>query len=298
MKKISRLPLLFSLSLVVLFTTNQFALAKAYFSTLKEMVEKSDSIAIANLGPVKEINDKGKTFDYSKEVQATVLETFKGSLPKQIVIKGGENFICAQVRLIEGKCLLFLSKESDYFKGANWQNSCTLIKGNKVHWYKNVEERFPQEDVELEKAIKDVKSLVGGKGSTTTSLEQSMKLPDYLETLFSTKEFADSIRGEAPKDRVQWTAYTKACRESAKIKKELVYLSEKATPAGKLYAACALMSCDNKLALDFLRKMKDKKDEVLYLSGCRGTTASQGEIATSLLDSGKFLNFKLASKYK
>ncbi len=284
---------MFCLAIILVVTNNQPTFAKAYFASLKEMVERSDTIAVANLGPIKTIKEKGKTFNYSQESQATVLEAIKGSLPKKIVIRGGEDFICAQVQLVEGKSLLFLNKENDYFKGANWQNSCVAIKNNTVHWYKNAEEHFPAVDTNLDKAIKDVKALIAGKD---IKIESSMKLPDYLETLLNAKEFADHIIGEAPKEKPQWLAYEKAKTESDKIKKELLYLTEHATPAGKLYAACALMSCDSKLSLSILGKMKDKKEEVLYLSGCRGMNGTLGEIATSLVETGKYLNFKLASK--
>lgn len=289
MKKKLSIVLLFCLTAHLTILTDQIALSKAYFATLKEMVERADSIAVANLGPLKEIKEKGGHWTYSKESQGTLIQSLKGTLPKTFIVRGGEDFICAQVRLVEGKCLLFLNKENNFFKGANWQNSCLPIKENNIHWYVDAEERFPTMDVSLDSAIKDVKDLMAGK--TVQS-----KLPDYLKTLLRAKELADHIRGEAPADAPEWMAYTKACQQGGKIKKELLYLTKNATPAGQLYAACALMSCDNKLALELLGKMKDKKVQVMYRSGCRGTTASQGEIATSLAETGKYLNFTLASK--
>jgi hypothetical protein len=276
------------LVLCLLGATDQLAQAKAYFASLKEMVERSEAIALADLGPVKSIKVKGQTWTYSRESQATLIETYKGKLPKSFTIRGGEDFRCAHVSLAEGKNLLFIKKEGDYYIGANWMSSCIQVKDNKIPWFKTEDERHPQEEskVTLEQAIKDVKALVNGKS-------MGIKLPDYLKTLMSADDFTDHIIGEAPRESPQWTAYKKAKAESAKIKTELQYVAANGSPAGKLYAACALMSSDKKAGMDLLNSWKDQKVELLYRSGCRGTRETLGSISKSLAETGKFLNFSV-----
>ncbi len=276
------------LAVLFLVTTNQLAQAKAYFASLKEMVERSEAIALADLGPVKSIKVKGQTWTYSLESQATLIETYKGKLPKSFTLRGGEDFRCAHVSLAAGKNLLFLNKEGDYYRGANWMSSCILVKDNKIPWFKTEDERHPQEEnkVSLEQAIKDVKALVNGKSV-------GIQLPDYLKTLMSANDFTDHIIGEAPAQSPQWTAYKKAKAESANIKTELQYIAANGSPAGKLYAACALMSSDKKAGMDLLNSWKEQKVALLYRSGCRGTNETLGSISKSLAETGKFLNFSV-----
>lgn len=280
-----------SITCLVLVTSSvlsfdQPAFAKAYHATLKEMVERSDAIALADVGAVKEINEKGEPFSFTKESQVNLIDTFKGKLPKTFTLRGGETFICAQVHFSQGKNILFLKKEKDYFKGANWDGSCLLVTKNKVQWFNNQEERHPSIQVNLEAAIKDIKDILSGK-------MVSIKLPDYLNYLLNASQFADHIRGEASADKPEWVAYTKAKANSATIKKELVYLVEKGTSAGKLYGACALMASDKIAGLEQLNKLKSNENEVMYTSGCRKTKDSVGRIAKSLIETGKFLNFSL-----
>jgi len=276
-----------TLLLVGLFlNSSQFAFAKAYHATLREMIERSDAIAIADVGPVKTIKEKGQTFNYSQESQVNLLESLKGKLPKSFTLRGGEDFICAQVHFTEGKNILFLKKENDYFKGTNWDSSCLAVKDNKVRWFNNAEERHTSKEVNLESAIKDIKDIISGK-------MVNMKLPDYLDNLCKAEEFADQIRGEAPFDRPQWVAYKQAKTNSATIKKELEYIASKGTPAAKLYAACALVASDKKAGIDLLAKLKSSKEDVIYRSGCRGINVTVGTIATSLVDTGKYINFSL-----
>ncbi|MBP7861509.1 hypothetical protein KA183_07495 [bacterium] len=276
------------LVILLLGATDQLAQAKAYFASLKEMVERSEAIALADLGPVKSIKVKGQTWTYSLESQATLIETYKGKLPKSFTIRGGEDFRCAHVSLASGKNLIFLNKEGDYYRGANWMSSCIQVKDNKLAWFKTEDERHPQEEnkVSLEQAIKDVKALVNGKS-------MGIKLPDYLKTLLNADDFTDHIIGEAPSESSQWIAYTRAKADSAKIKTELQYVASNGSPAGKLYAACALLSSDKKAGMDLLNSYKDQKVELLYRSGCRGTRETLGSISKSLAETGKFLNFSV-----
>ncbi len=276
------------LALLLFGATEQLAQAKAYFASLKEMVERSEAIALADLGTVKINKFKGPTWTYSQEANVTLIESYKGKLPKSFTMRGGEDFRCAHVGLAEGKNLLFLKKEGDYYIGANWMSSCIHVIDNNVPWFKTDDERHPQEknEVRLDQAIKDVKALVNGKSV-------GIQLPDYLKTLMSANDFTDHIIGEAPAQSPQWTAYKKAKAESAKITTELQYIAANGSPAGKLYAACALMSSDKKSGMDLLNSWKNQKVELLYRSGCRGTNETLGSISKSLAETGKFLNFSL-----
>lgn len=279
------------ISCLVLMTSSilafdQAAIAKAYHATLKEMIERSDAIAVGDVGPVKQINEKGQTFDYSQEAKVNLIQAIKGSLPKTFTLRGGENFICAQVHFSEGKNLLFLKKENDYFKGTNWDSSCLPVSEGKVRWFNNMEERHASTKASLDAAFKEIKDIMSGK-------TKSMNMPDYLNYLLNASQFADHIRGEAPQDKPEWVAYCKAKANSATIKKELNYLAEKGTPAGKFYGACALMASDKKAGLEHLNRLKNDESQVVYISGCRGTNDSVGRIATSIIETGNFLNFSL-----
>lgn len=267
------------------------AFSKAYHATLQEMIERCDGIAIANIGPVKQIKEKGPYFNFSKEAQVSLIESLKGKLPNTFVLRGGEDFVCAQVHFSEGKNILFLKKENDlfkgdYFTGANWDSSCLAVKNDSVRWFNNQDERHTSTQVSLEVAKKEIKDIMSGK-------MVSMKLPPYLDTMLKATQFADHIKGESPACMIEWTSYTQARSNSAGIKKELQYIAARGSSAGKLYAACALMATDKKAGLELLKKLKESKDQVLYRSGCRGSNVAVNEIATSLIDNGKFLNFSI-----
>lgn len=135
--------------------------AKAYFATRSEMVEKAEVIALLNLGEVENCQERGQYFTYQEKCTAKVEKVYKGKLPRSITIFGAETFKCGQMRIIPGRAIVFLSKDTPLYHGCNWHLSLNHIDGNKINWMAKVDERRQQETTlfEAEKQLKeDLKS--------------------------------------------------------------------------------------------------------------------------------------------
>ncbi len=121
----------------------------------------------------------------------------------------------------------------------------------------------------------------------------------WFSTLMKASEFADGVIGEAPQPSQCYLAYREALVEPDKISDKLLQeLHQKATPAGKLYAACLwhYSHIARKQAADAdadFKNLTTDKSPVFYRSGCRGTNSTVGEVASALLKERKFLNFAL-----
>ncbi|MGD9680765.1 MAG: hypothetical protein AB7W16_06245 [Candidatus Obscuribacterales bacterium] len=132
--------------------------AKAYLPTAREMIRNSHYIAVVDIDKPKELTVKGQHWEY-KEVSLTRLEqAVKGDLPKEFKIHGFENFICAQCRFPEGRALVFLRKERQYYVGTAWGISCLPVddKGQ-VAWFTNLDRRQSDGKVSLAKALAEIK---------------------------------------------------------------------------------------------------------------------------------------------
>lgn len=121
----------------------------------------------------------------------------------------------------------------------------------------------------------------------------------WFVTLMTAHEFADGEIGEGPHPSECYLAYREALVEPEKITEEqLQELHKKATPAGKLYAACmahyARIARKQPANADRdLKELVNDKSKFFYRSGCRGTNSTVGEAATKLLEEKKFLSFTL-----
>jgi hypothetical protein len=120
----------------------------------------------------------------------------------------------------------------------------------------------------------------------------------WFYILMKAPEFADGVIGEAPHPSECYLAYREALVEPEKItEKDLQELHQKATPQGKLYAAC--LSYYSRIAGKHadpdadLKSLISDKSQVFYRSGCRGTNSTVGEVASALIKEKKFLNFQL-----
>jgi hypothetical protein len=116
--------------------------------------------------------------------------------------------------------------------------------------------------------------------------------------LMKAPEFADGAIGEGPHPSACYLAYREALVEPEKITDEEVKeLIRKATPAGKLYAACLWYYSRNARHLllneQALRQLREDKSPVFYRSGCRATNSTVGEVTSALIREKKFLNFEL-----
>ena len=111
------------------------ALAKAYYATEDEMIERAEAIAIVDISRVEIAETKGKPFHYRQNAHATVQQTLKGTLPQAVKFYGGDSFICAQIYFAPGRHLVFLTRDGELLVGCNWYFSVRPIKGTQVEWY-------------------------------------------------------------------------------------------------------------------------------------------------------------------
>jgi len=109
--------------------------AKAYYAPEDEMIERAEVIAIVDISRVEKTETKSQPFNYSQIAHATVQETLKGKLPKEIQLYGGESFECAQVHFTPGRSLVFLRHAGEFLVGCNWDLSVRPIKDTEVEWY-------------------------------------------------------------------------------------------------------------------------------------------------------------------
>ena len=109
--------------------------AKAYYAPEDEMIERAEVIAIVDISRVEKAETKSQPFDYGEIAHATVQQTLKGKLPKEINLYGGESFICAQVHFKPGRFLVFLRHAGEFLVGCNWHLSVRPIKDTEVEWY-------------------------------------------------------------------------------------------------------------------------------------------------------------------
>ena len=109
--------------------------AKAYYAPEDEMIERAEVIAIVDISRVEKAETKSQPFDYGEIAHATVQQTLKGKLPKEIKLYGGESFICAQVHFTPGRFLVFLRHAGEFLVGCNWHLSVRPIKDTEVEWY-------------------------------------------------------------------------------------------------------------------------------------------------------------------
>ena len=118
-----------------LFMVAPDSLAKAYFATDDEMIQRSEVIAIVDISTVEDIQMKGDHWTYRRRAIGTVHRTMKGSLPREVSLYGDENFICAQVKFQPGRFLVFLNHDGSLLVGSNWHFSVRPVRDSQVEWY-------------------------------------------------------------------------------------------------------------------------------------------------------------------
>ncbi len=69
-------------------------LAKAYYPSAREMIQKADFIALVKLEPPVTLETKGATWTYGEASSAKLSKAIKGNLPANFKIHGKENFKC------------------------------------------------------------------------------------------------------------------------------------------------------------------------------------------------------------
>jgi hypothetical protein len=154
---IKRLDILVISLFVAAFT--QAAGAKAYFAGKKEMISRSEAIAVVKITKVEKADAKGNVWTYRQRATGEVKQTLKGKLPKEISLYGQETFICAQCQFAEGEFLLFLRQDGDKWVGANWHLSIRPITDKDVEWYVD-DKSINQKKAPLDDVLKEVRDIV------------------------------------------------------------------------------------------------------------------------------------------
>ena len=101
------------------------------------MVKRAEVIAIVNVTQVEKVKMKGAHWTYSESAHATVEQTLKGTLPQNVDLYGGEDFICAQVHFAVGRYIVFLRRDGELLVGCNWHLSARPIKDKQAEWYES-----------------------------------------------------------------------------------------------------------------------------------------------------------------
>ncbi len=151
------------LFLVFLFVSApSFCFGKAAFYGKLAMIEQAEFIVIVDISKVEPTKEKRNGWTYSEVALATVEETIKGSLPKNVKLYGGENFICAQVRYKPGRYLVFLRRDEELLRGVNWHLGVRAIKENKVDWFVD-DKKLELKESLLPDVLTEIKKLVSKK---------------------------------------------------------------------------------------------------------------------------------------
>lgn len=133
--------------------------AKARFAGKKEMISRSEAIAVVKITRVEKADASGRVWTYRQRATGEVEETLKGKLPEEITLYGQETFICAQCQFGEGQFLLFLRQDVDKWVGANWHLSIRPITDNEVEWYAS-DDSIEQKKAPLDRVIKEVRGII------------------------------------------------------------------------------------------------------------------------------------------
>lgn len=152
------------ITLLVLLGLAGTAMAKAYFSPKKEMIQRAEAIAVVNITSVIETNVDAIAgepgWSYRQKATADVERTLKGNAKGTIEIYGMESFICAQCRYEKGRFLVFLRRERDRWVGANWQPGIRPITGDTVSWPVKDDDAFASKPAPLADVIAEIETQV------------------------------------------------------------------------------------------------------------------------------------------
>lgn len=260
--------------------------AKAAFQSKEGMIKSADVIALVNIVKVEKVKTPGKTFDYGQKAIAEPIEILKGSLQKNAVLLGDENFICAQVKFKAGRALVFLKQQRGFYTGNNWGLSVRPVTGvgqtERIDWFdgKNGFSVSPQPRLEVFKDIDRVLKSV---------------TPSYLKPLTKAKRLTDATIGEGERSTI-YPIFKRALDDTSLKPNLLTDLIKRSTPAGKIYLVMVLMRRDQNSADKQLKELEKDSTAVEYQSGCEVFPTTVGEAAHSLLAERKFMDISPLSK--
>lgn len=118
---------------------------------------------------------------------------------------------------------------------------------------------------------------------TPAAEESTVKLPIFLETLKNAKQIEDSrLPANAAKSELR-KAFEEAAKAGVGVKSDIIWLSQNASPAGRLYAVSLLKKIDPQAAKNTLEELKQVRENVTYKHGGEIVHYSVGEIAIDQL---------------
>lgn len=124
-----------------------------------------------------------------------------------------------------------------------------------------------------------------------------MNYPNMLNKLSHATCFQNSTLGEGTKSDLYDTFHSLV--EDGKVPTaDVKALIAKSTPAGKLYLAALIREIDSPQGIVVLRSLLQDQSDVNFQSGCFMTPAKVNQIAKSLLEDGKYCDFKLRYRCK
>lgn len=156
MKPIRWLALAFAVALPLL------AYAKAAFLGKTEMIKHAEIIAVVTITKVEPAKERRNGWTYREAATAKVEQVLKGRLAQKVVLHGGEDFICAQVRYQPGRNLMFLRHDDDLIVGVNWHLGVRPIAGDEVEWFVN-DSSLELKKSRLDTVLREIETRVKGR---------------------------------------------------------------------------------------------------------------------------------------
>lgn len=117
--------------------------------------------------------------------------------------------------------------------------------------------------------------------------------PIYVKELLNARQFADQVGGEGGRHK-EYLVFQAAQRHGRSLQPvDLKMLSDKASPAGRLYAAVLLLSSGGGNRDKVFASLIGDNAQVSYTSGCKSVEVTVADIARQLREKGSFHNFKI-----
>jgi len=142
--------------LCLILLTAQSAFGRAYFAPKREMIAKSQVIAIVQITDVISLEPEKRLGD--RRARATIREVLKGAIEKgkEMEFTVPCFFPCAITEVSTGEYLVFLSEEQGQLQGNNWHLSYRPIRDGKVEWYRD-DTSYELVQTELDKVVQEVR---------------------------------------------------------------------------------------------------------------------------------------------
>lgn len=115
------------------------------------------------------------------------------------------------------------------------------------------------------------------------------ELAEFLQPIKTAKRIEECTRAQPKSDLTE--AFAKAKEKGASIRTQLDWLTQNATPAGRLYAALLIKKIDNPAGKSVFEQMKSDKSLVEYRNGGVSCHYTVGEIAIDLMSPKPIINF-------